>query len=59
MVWTLWRENRFEQAVVTPHVAYSSAEASDEQHTQAAQTAVRLLRGERPENIVNRRQLGL
>ena len=50
---------QFEQAVVTPHVAYSSAEASDEQHTQAAQTAVHLLRGERPENIVNKKQLGL
>lgn len=49
---------QYEQVVVTPHVAYSSVEASNEQHTQAAITAVRILNGDLPENIVNRRQIG-
>lgn len=43
--------------IVTPHIAYSSAESSDEQHLDAAKTALALLKGEHPSNIVNRKQL--
>ena len=48
-----------ENLVVTPHTAYNSVEASDAQHTQVAETAVAILSGQTPRNIVNRKQLGL
>lgn len=44
--------------IVTPHAAYNSVEASDEQHRTAAETAVVILNGEVPENTVNKKQLG-
>lgn len=44
--------------IVTPHVAYNSIEASDEQHRTAADTAVVILDGKVPENTVNKKQLG-
>lgn len=44
--------------IVTPHAAYNSVEASDEQHRTAAETAVVVLNGKIPENTVNQRQLG-
>ena len=43
--------------IITPHVAYNSSEAEDDQHTQVAETAVRVFAGEMPANTVNRRDL--
>lgn len=43
--------------LLTPHIAYDSAEASHEQHTQVAVTAVRILQGEIPFNAVNKDRL--
>lgn len=46
-----------ENTVITPHSAYNSVEASDTQHTHAAQTVVTFLSGTIPENTVNRKAL--
>lgn len=46
-----------ENLIITPHVAYASVESGDAQHSQAAETAVRILAGEMPPNTVNRREL--
>lgn len=48
-----------ENIVLTPHCAYNSVEASDEQHRQVAQTVVNYDQGNIPTNTVNRKQLGL
>lgn len=45
--------------IVTPHIAYSSVESSEEQHVQVAQTALHILQGVFPDNVVNKRALGL
>jgi len=50
---------RYDNIVVTPHIAYNSIESSEEQHMQVAETAVTVLRGEIPQNTVNKKQLGL
>lgn len=46
-----------ENLVITPHAAFSSVESEEDQHTQVAETAVRIINGEMPENTVNRRAL--
>lgn len=43
--------------VLTPHVAFYSAEGFDELRRKAAEEAARVLRGERPWNLVNREWL--
>lgn len=43
--------------IITPHVAYASVESGDTQHTQVAETAVKVLKGEIPSNTVNRKGL--
>ncbi|MCC8191189.1 MAG: hypothetical protein LIP77_11250, partial [Planctomycetes bacterium] len=43
--------------IITPHVAYASVESGDEQHTQVAETAVKIFASEMPANTVNRREL--
>ncbi|WP_303961219.1 C-terminal binding protein [Succinatimonas hippei] len=48
---------KHENTVVTPHSAYNSVEASDEQHTQVAKTVVCISKGEIPFNTVNKAQL--
>lgn len=48
-----------ERVVITPHCAYNSVEASDEQHCQVAKTVVTYDKGEIPFNTVNRKKLGL
>ena len=48
---------KHENTVVTPHSAYNSVEASDEQHTQVAKTVVCFSKGEIPFNTVNKAQL--
>lgn len=50
--------SRMDNVVLSPHAAYDSYEASTALYTQAAETAVKLLRGEIPENTVNQRALG-
>jgi len=49
----------FEQVTLTPHAAYFSVESAVDQHKQVAESAVAVLRGEKPANIVNRKELGL
>lgn len=46
-----------EHVTVTPHCSYFSAESAVEMHVCAAESAVAVLRGERPANAVNRRQI--
>jgi D-3-phosphoglycerate dehydrogenase / 2-oxoglutarate reductase len=41
------------RAIVTPHVAFYSSQATEELRTRVARQAAAFLRGERPENIVN------
>lgn len=48
---------KHENTVVTPHSAYNSVEASDEQHTQVANTVVCFSKGEIPFNTVNKAHL--
>lgn len=48
---------QFENVIVTPHSAYNSIQASDEQHTQVANTVVALNKGEDIKNIVNKKDL--
>ncbi|MDM8120932.1 C-terminal binding protein [Succinatimonas hippei] len=48
---------KHDNTVVTPHSAYNSVEASDEQHTQVAKTVVCFSKGEIPFNTVNKAQL--
>jgi D-3-phosphoglycerate dehydrogenase len=43
--------------VITPHSAYNSVEASDEQHKDAAKTVINVARGEIPFNCVNKKYL--
>lgn len=50
---------RYENLIITPHIAYNSTESSEQQHTQVAETAVKVLRGEMPQNTVNKKQLCL
>jgi len=45
--------------ILSPHAAYNSAEASVELQRQVAMVAVAVLGGETPNNIVNKRELGL
>ncbi|MCD8241956.1 MAG: C-terminal binding protein, partial [Lachnospiraceae bacterium] len=45
------------RVIQTSHVAYNSTEASKSQLTKAAQSAVRVLKGELPPNVVNRKEL--
>jgi D-3-phosphoglycerate dehydrogenase len=47
----------YENLVITPHAAYNSVEASINQHTMVAETAVQVLNGKMPHNVVNRKQL--
>mgnify|MGYP000984415732 CR=1 FL=1 len=49
----------FENVTLSPHTAYFSHESAIDQHCQVAESAVAVLRGEKPANIVNRRELGL
>lgn len=43
-----------ETLVITPHMAYISVESSAVQHTEAAQAAVAVFRGDIPPNVVNK-----
>ncbi|MGM0166515.1 D-3-phosphoglycerate dehydrogenase/2-oxoglutarate reductase [Enterococcus sp. AZ135] len=45
--------------ILTPHIAYNSAEANQELFASVAQTAVDVLNGENPANILNRKALNL
>ena len=47
----------FENLIITPHSAYNSVEASDEQHKDAAQTVLNVEAGSLPFNTVNKQQL--
>ncbi|MEL7647252.1 MAG: C-terminal binding protein [Sedimentibacter sp.] len=47
----------YENLVVTPHAAYNSVEASNNQHMKVAKTAVQVLNGEMPYNVVNIKKL--
>lgn len=44
-----------ENLVVTPHTSYNSVEASEDQHTQVAETVLRILTGETPPYVVNKK----
>jgi D-3-phosphoglycerate dehydrogenase len=46
-----------ENLIVTPHSAYNSVESSDDQHTQVAETVVKLFQGNMPQNTVNKKLL--
>ncbi|MDU5334005.1 C-terminal binding protein [Enterococcus sp.] len=45
--------------ILTPHIAYSSAEANQELFASVAQTAVDVLNGKNPANILNKKALNL
>ncbi len=45
--------------VITPHSAYNSVEASDEQHKDAAKTVINVDKGEIPFNCVNKKSLNI
>ena len=45
--------------VITPHSAYNSVEASDEQHKDAAKTVINVDKGEIPFNCVNKKFLNI
>ncbi|MDR0880708.1 MAG: C-terminal binding protein [Clostridioides sp.] len=46
-----------DNVILTPHIAYNSAEASNELFEQVATTAVAVLNGEVPDNVVNKKAL--
>ncbi|MDR1774073.1 MAG: C-terminal binding protein [Clostridioides sp.] len=48
-----------ENVILTPHIAYNSAEASNELFEQVAETAVKVLNGEVPNNVINKNKLAL
>lgn len=48
-----------EQVILSPHIAYRSQEANQELFCQVAETAVSILRGETPPNVLNKKALGL
>ncbi|MBO0457153.1 C-terminal binding protein [Enterococcus hulanensis] len=48
-----------ENVILTPHIAYNSAEANQELFASVAQTAVDVLNGENPANILNKKALNL
>lgn len=48
-----------DKIIVTPHAAYNSVEAEAQMMKVIAETAVKVLNGENPMNIVNRKALGL
>lgn len=48
-----------DQVILTPHIAYRSQEANRELFCQVAETAVSILRGETPPNVLNKKALGL
>ncbi|MGL9747525.1 C-terminal binding protein [Enterococcus sp. DIV0170] len=45
--------------ILTPHIAYNSAEANQELFASVAQTAVDVLEGKNPPNILNKKALNL
>lgn len=45
--------------ILSPHAAYESAESTVELFKQVATTAVKVLAGEIPPNVVNRKELGI
>jgi D-3-phosphoglycerate dehydrogenase len=45
--------------IITPHFAYRSKEANQELFKQVAETAVSSLKGNLPENVLNKKELGL
>ncbi|MDR0886935.1 MAG: C-terminal binding protein [Clostridiales Family XIII bacterium] len=49
----------FENVILTPHIAYNSVEANNELFQQVAGTAVDILNGGNPPNIVNAKALNL
>lgn len=51
-------ENK-DKIIVTPHAAYNSVEAEAQMMEVLATTAVAVLNGENPDNIVNKKALGL
>lgn len=46
------------RVIMTSHIAYNSAESSVSLLEKVAQSAVRVLQGEMPANVVNRKELG-
>ena len=48
-----------ENVILTPHIAYNSAEANQELFASVAQTAVDVLNGGNPANILNKKALNL
>lgn len=51
-------ENK-DKIIVTPHTAYNSVEAENQMMEVLAKTAVDVLNGKNPDNIVNKKALGL
>lgn len=57
-----WKDHPFfnmNNVLLTPHVAYESAEASQVLRQRVAETALKVLMGGVPDFVVNRRELGL
>ena len=57
-----WKDHPFfnmNNVLLTPHVAYESAEASQVLKQRVAETALKVLMGGVPDFVVNRRELGL
>lgn len=50
---------KLDNVVLTPHISWNTAEASADLFRQVAETAVQLLAGETPYNVLNAKALGL
>lgn len=50
---------KLDNVLLTPHIAYNSVEASADLFRQVAETAVSVLQGETPNNVLNAQELGI
>lgn len=48
---------KFENVIVTPHAAFNTVEATEELHRKVAESACKVIKGELPQNVVNKQKL--
>jgi D-3-phosphoglycerate dehydrogenase len=48
---------KLENVIITPHAAFNTVESIEELHRKVAETASKIIKGELPENVVNKRLL--